>query len=58
MAFDDSHLAYWERSRRTILEHIEENPKVVVMYRDPAGGSRGGSTATPSCIETGRFGIR
>ncbi len=36
MALDDSHLAYWERSRRTILEHIEENPKVVVMYRDPA----------------------
>ena len=36
MALDDSRLAYWERSRRTILEHIEENPKVVVMYRDPA----------------------
>ena len=36
MAFDGSHLAYWERSRRTILEHIEENPKVVVMYRDPS----------------------
>ena len=36
MALDGSRLAYWERSRRTILEHIEENPKVVVMYRDPA----------------------
>ena len=36
MALDSSHLAYWERSRRTILEHIEENPRVVVMYRDPA----------------------
>lgn len=36
MALDSSRLAYWERSRRTILEHIEENPKVVVMYRDPA----------------------
>ena len=36
MALDASRLAYWERSRRTILEHIEENPKVVVMYRDPA----------------------
>ncbi len=36
MALDGSRLAYWERSMRTILEHIEENPKVVVMYRDPA----------------------
>ena len=36
MALDDSRLAYWERSRRTILEHIEENPRAVVMYRDPA----------------------
>ena len=36
MALDCSRLAYWERSRRTILEHIEENHKVVVMYRDPA----------------------
>ena len=35
MAFDRHSLAYWERSRRRILEHIEENPKVVVMFRDP-----------------------
>lgn len=34
MAYDGQSLAYWERSRRRILEHIEENPKVVVLYRD------------------------
>ena len=35
MAFDHETLAYWERSQRRILEHIEENPHVVVFYRDP-----------------------
>ncbi|MFQ5860481.1 MAG: pyridoxamine 5'-phosphate oxidase family protein [Dehalococcoidia bacterium] len=36
MVYDDEHLAYWERSKRAALEHIEANPKVVVMFRDPA----------------------
>ena len=35
MVLDDEHLAYWERGLRSSLEHVEENPKVVVMYRDP-----------------------
>ena len=35
MVFDDGHLAYWERTRRGRLEHIEENPKVMVYYADP-----------------------
>ncbi|MBI2855264.1 MAG: pyridoxamine 5'-phosphate oxidase family protein [Chloroflexi bacterium] len=35
MAFDGETLAYWERTQRRILEHIEENSHVVVMYRDP-----------------------
>ena len=30
MVFDDEHLAYWERARRGLLEHIEQNPKVTV----------------------------
>ena len=35
MAFDHGTLAYWERAQRRTLEHIEENPQVVVMYRNP-----------------------
>ena len=36
MVWDDESLAYWERSRRTALEHIEEHGKVAVMFRNPA----------------------
>lgn len=35
MVFDSEHLAYWERAKRAGLAHIRENPKVVIMYRDP-----------------------
>ena len=35
MAYDDESLAYWDRTQRAGLEHVEANPKVVVMYRDP-----------------------
>ncbi len=37
MAFDDDHLAYWERVRKGLMEHIEENPNVTVFYTDLAG---------------------
>jgi general stress protein 26 len=36
MVFDDEHLAYWERTRRGLLEQVEENPKVAVLYSDLA----------------------
>src|SRR5712692_360214 len=35
MVFDKDHLAYWERSRAEQVEQIEENPNVVVFYRNP-----------------------
>ena len=35
MVFDEQHLAYWDRTQRAGLEHVEANPKVVVMYRNP-----------------------
>ena len=35
MAFNDKSLAYWDRTKRTAMEHIEMNPKVVVLFRDP-----------------------
>lgn len=36
MVWDQENLAYWERSKKSGIEHIEENPLVVVLYRDPA----------------------
>lgn len=35
MVYDKDHLAYWERSKKDGLAHIQENPQVLVMYRDP-----------------------
>ena len=34
MAFDNGSLAYRDRSGREPLEHVEDNPKVVVLFRD------------------------
>jgi len=36
MVFDDESLAYWERTRRQHLKNLLENPRVVVLFRDPA----------------------
>ena len=33
--YADDTLAYWERSMRSALENISENPKVVIFYRNP-----------------------
>jgi predicted pyridoxine 5'-phosphate oxidase superfamily flavin-nucleotide-binding protein len=35
MIFDKESLAYWERTRRQHLKNVSENPKVVVLFRDP-----------------------
>jgi general stress protein 26 len=35
MVFDDESLAYWERTRRQHLKNVKENPKVIVLFRDP-----------------------
>ncbi len=34
MVFDEQSLAYWERSKRSILGNLEENPRVVVLAAD------------------------
>ena len=34
MIFDDESLAYWERTRRQHLKNVQENPKVIVLFRD------------------------
>ncbi|GIX47372.1 MAG: hypothetical protein KatS3mg131_1583 [Candidatus Tectimicrobiota bacterium] len=36
MVFDDESLAYWERTRQGTLANLEENPHVMVLFRDPA----------------------
>lgn len=35
MVFDKESLAYWERTKRQHLKNILENPRVVVLFRDP-----------------------
>lgn len=35
MIFDNESLAYWERTRRQHLKNLRENPRVVVLFRDP-----------------------
>ena len=32
MIFDDDHLAYWERSKRSALKNLEHDARVVVVY--------------------------
>ncbi|HAL47726.1 MAG: pyridoxamine 5'-phosphate oxidase family protein [SAR202 cluster bacterium] len=36
LVYDDETLAYWERAKRSALENVGANPKVVVFYRNPA----------------------
>ena len=36
VVFDDEHLCFWERSKRSALKRIEENPHLCVYYRNPA----------------------
>ncbi len=38
IVYDQETLAYWERSRRTAMENIGENPQVVIFYRNPERG--------------------
>ncbi len=35
MVWDKDHLAFWERSKKDTLAHLEENPQIVVFYRNP-----------------------
>jgi predicted pyridoxine 5'-phosphate oxidase superfamily flavin-nucleotide-binding protein len=36
IVFDDDTLAYWERSNRSSLNRLNENPHVAIYYRNPA----------------------
>jgi hypothetical protein len=32
IVFDDTHLAYWERTKRAVLDNLGNDPRVCVMY--------------------------
>jgi uncharacterized protein len=36
MVFDNESLAYWERTLQGTQHNIEENPSVMILFRDPA----------------------
>jgi len=36
MVFDKDHLAWWERSLAEQIAQVEQNPHIVVLYRNPA----------------------
>jgi predicted pyridoxine 5'-phosphate oxidase superfamily flavin-nucleotide-binding protein len=35
MVFDDESLAYWERTLQGTLQNVEDNPNVMILFRDP-----------------------
>jgi hypothetical protein len=36
MVFDDESLAYWERTLQGTLQNVEDNPQIMILFRDPA----------------------
>ena len=36
LVFDRETLAYWERAKRSAMENVADNPRVVIFYRNPA----------------------
>jgi general stress protein 26 len=48
MVFDKESLAYWERTKRQHMKNVKENPRVIVLFRDPKtkAGWRFHGTAT------------
>jgi predicted pyridoxine 5'-phosphate oxidase superfamily flavin-nucleotide-binding protein len=35
LVFDDESLAYWDRGKHLSVQHIQENPRVCVLFRHP-----------------------
>lgn len=35
LVFDNDSLAYWDRGKRLSIQHIQDNPRVCVMFRHP-----------------------
>lgn len=41
IVLDDTHLAYWERSKKAALDNLRKNPRVAVMYSNKAATETG-----------------
>ncbi len=53
MVYDQETLAYWERSRRSAMENVGENPKVVIYYNNQATRTRWRFYGTATIHESG-----
>lgn len=53
LTVDDSTLVYRDRTRRRPLEHIEENPKVIVLFRNVAEDKGWKFRCTASVVREG-----
>jgi predicted pyridoxine 5'-phosphate oxidase superfamily flavin-nucleotide-binding protein len=38
MVWDSEHLAFWERAHGETLRHLEENPRIALVYRNREAG--------------------
>ena len=56
LVFDRETLAYWERSKRSALDNIADNPQVVIFYNNPEKRIRWRFHGTATVYEHG--GIR
>ena len=53
MVFDKENLAYWERSLRSALDNVAENPHVVIYYNNPETRARWRFYGTATVHESG-----
>ena len=53
MVYDQETLAYWERSKRSAMDNLAENPKVVIYYNNSATRTRWRFYGTATIHETG-----
>jgi len=53
MVYDQETLAYWERSKRSAMDNLAENPKVVIYYNNSATRTRWRFYGAATIHETG-----
>ena len=53
MVYDQETLAYWERSKRSAMDNLAENPKVVIYYNNQKTRTRWRFYGTATIHESG-----
>lgn len=53
MVYDSETLAYWERAKRSAMENLGENPKVVIYYNNQVTRTRWRFYGTATIHESG-----